>query len=106
MAAEPAINASQVAQIPICECGVADSSNSGRRTRPLLLVRSIEVPFAYAAGGRLSSRSIRPFCRVLGGEDRTVGVERLALWVTVARSTVRFGTRNKRLFTRCFRISF
>src|ERR1700683_1337190 len=100
MAAEPAIDAGNVAQIPLGKRGACRLKQLRLQYASALageVYRACIRPHAYAAGGRLSSRFISPLRRFFGGEDGSGGVETYGLWITGTRFAVRLGTRNKRL---------
>ena len=90
----------------IVRAGALNSARPRLSSDLFQIYRTCIRSHAYAAGGRLSSRSIRPLRRFLGGEDGSGSVETFSLWITVARYAVCLGTRNKRLPTKFLRMSF
>jgi hypothetical protein len=60
--------------------------------------------YADAAGGGLSSRSIRLLRLFLGGEGHSLSGGAVGVRIRVTWSAVRLGTRNKRLLTNFVRI--
>jgi hypothetical protein len=88
MAAEPAIDAGNVAQIPLGKRGACRLQQLRLQDASALacqVYRTCIRPHAYAAGGRLSSRFISPLRRFFGGEDGSGSVETFGLWIAVTR---------------------